>query len=89
MRSIMGYVDGAMNIDFERRESIRLGFFHEHRPEANLSSVAVRRDRDGIWFVDVGATGPVDLPASYSGLSVRVMQVPGTVNAVARADQVS
>ena len=86
----MCYMDGATDIDFERRESIRLGFFHEHRPQSSLSSVAVRRDRDlGVWFVDVGATGPVDLPASYGGLSVRVMQVPGTINAVARADQVS
>jgi hypothetical protein len=82
-------VDDAMNIDFQRRESIRLGFFHEHRPEPSLSSVAVRRDHAGSWFVDVGATGPIDLPASYGGLSVRVAQVPGTINAVARADQVS
>jgi len=79
-----------MDIDFEKRESIRLGFFREHRPQPSLSSVAVRRDRDlGVWFVDVGATGPVDLPASYGGLPVRVMQVPGTINAVARLDQVS
>ncbi|HTW43778.1 MAG TPA: hypothetical protein VMD79_15840 [Solirubrobacteraceae bacterium] len=83
-------MDGTTDIDFEMRESIRLGFFHEHRPQPSLSSVAVRRDRDlGVWFLDVGATGPVDLPASYHGLSVRVMQVPGTINAVAHANQVS
>jgi hypothetical protein len=84
----MRYMDAAMDIDFEERESIRLGFFSEHRPEPSLSSVAVRRDHDGIWFVDVGATGPINVPESYGGLSVRVMQVPGTINAVARVDQV-
>jgi hypothetical protein len=86
----MCYMDHSTDIDFERRESIRLGFFAEFEPQAGLSSVAVRRDRDqGVWFVDVGATDQVNLPASYSGLDVRVQRVPGMTNAVARLDRVS
>jgi hypothetical protein len=86
----MDDVNGMIDMAFERRESIRLGFFHEYRPQPSLSSVAVRRDRSlGIWFVDVGATGPIDLPTSYNGLDVRVSQVPRAINAVAPLAQVS
>ncbi len=69
-----------MHVDFYRRIARRLVF----------SSVAVRRDpeRRDAWFLDVGATGPVNVPSSYRGLTVRVKQAHGAINAVARLDQV-
>ncbi len=81
-------MSSVTDISPEERERIRLGFYRAHRAQASFSSVAVRRDRDkGVWFVDVGATAPVDLPNSYGGLEVRIKHVVGGVNAVARLDQ--
>jgi hypothetical protein len=85
----MKRVTGAIDIGSGEREQVRLDFYREHRAQAGLSSVAVRRDRErGVWFLDVGATGPVDVPPSYRRLAVRVKQAVGAVNAVARLDQV-
>lgn len=85
----MNRVSGVIDIGSGEREQIRLGFYREHRAQAGLSSVAVRRDGErGFWFLDVGATGPVDVPSSYRGLKVRVKQASGANNAVARFDQV-
>lgn len=79
----------ATEIGAAEREQIRLEFYRAQRTQPGLSSVAVRRDRQrGVWFLDVGATEPIDVPSSYRGLAVRVKQALGAFNAVARLDQI-
>lgn len=86
----MDSMTGTVAINAEERADIRLRFFREHRSLSGLSSVAVRRDRDaGQWFLDVAASGPLAVDASYMGLEVRVRTAPGAVNAVGPIDQVS
>ncbi|MGH2904492.1 MAG: hypothetical protein ACRDK7_13050 [Solirubrobacteraceae bacterium] len=81
-------VSSAVDITPDEREAIRVGFYRAHRAQGGLSSVAVRRDRErDLWFLDVGTTGPVDVPSVYRGLEVRIKHVAGGVNAVARLDQ--
>lgn len=71
------------DIGLGEREQIRLGFYRAHRAQSGFSSVAVRRDPEReAWFLDVGATGPVDVPSSYQGLEVRVRTTHGAINAV-------
>jgi hypothetical protein len=79
----------TVDITSEEREEIRLRFFREHRSQTGFSSVAVRRDREsGDWFLDVAATGALDVEPTYMGLEVRVKQTAGAVNAVGPIDQV-
>jgi hypothetical protein len=86
----MKRVSSLIDISPGEREQIRVDFYRAHRAQAGFSSVAVRRDpeRQDAWFLDVGATGPVDVPSSYRGFTVRVKQAHGAINAVARLDQV-
>jgi hypothetical protein len=86
----MTHMSSLIDVSPGEREQIRLDFYRAHRAQAGFSSVAVRRDpgRRDAWFLDVGATGPVDVPAGYRGLTVRVRQARGAINAVARLDQV-
>ncbi len=81
---------GLIDISPYERERTRLDFYHAHRAQAGFSSVAMRRDpeRQNAWFLDVGATGPMDVPPRYRGLTVRVKQVHGAMSAVARIHQV-
>ncbi len=84
----MKRVSSLIDIGSGEREQIRVDFYRTHREQACFSSVAVRRDpeRRDAWFLDVGATGPVDVPSRYHGLTVRVKQARGAINAVARLD---
>jgi hypothetical protein len=71
------------------RERIRLDFYREYRAQSGLSSVAVRHDaKQDSWFLDVGVTEPVKVPANYHGLEVRPKPASGAINAVAPSDQV-
>ncbi|HEY7952194.1 MAG TPA: hypothetical protein VID70_04350 [Solirubrobacteraceae bacterium] len=75
-------------MDSGGRERTRLDFYREFRAQEGLSSVAVRRDREqGLWFLDVGVTTPVNVPSQYHGLEVRSKQTFGAINAVALPDQ--
>ena len=79
----MCYMISAQSEARERNE-VRLGFYQAHSKQSGSPSVALRRDESrGIWFLDVGASGKVDLPSSYRGLEVRVQQTSRAVNAVA------
>jgi hypothetical protein len=81
-------MSSVTDISPDGRERIRLDFYRAYRAQDGVSSVGVRRDRErDLWFLDVGATAPVDLPSSYRGLEVRIKHVAGGVNAVARLDQ--
>ncbi len=82
----MKRVSSLIDISPGEREQIRLDFYRAHRGQAGFSSVSVRRDleRRDAWFLDVGATGPVNVPSRYRGLTVRVKQAHGAINAVAR-----
>jgi hypothetical protein len=84
----MGPVSRVVDISPHEREQIRLDFYRAHRAQPGFSSVAVRRDpeRDA-WYLDVGATAPVDVQPSYRGLEVRVRQALGAINAVASPDR--
>lgn len=64
----MKRVSSPIDISSDEREQIRLDFYRAHRAQAGFSSVAVRRDPEprAAWFLDVGATGPVDVPSSRS-----------------------
>ncbi len=78
-----------VEISPSERERVRVDFYRAYRGQARFSSVSVRRDPEkGGWFLDVGATGPVDLPPSFRGLTVRVKLAGGAINAVARLDAV-
>jgi hypothetical protein len=83
-------VSSLVDISPGEREQLRMDFYRAHRAQAGFSSVAVRRDpeRRDVWFLDVGVTGPVDVPACYRGLTVRVKHAYGAINAVACLDQV-
>jgi hypothetical protein len=73
----------VVEISSAEREQIRLAFYRAYRAQSAFSSVAVRRDEArGMWFLDVGATGPVDVPSTYRALEVRVKSALGAVNAV-------
>jgi len=85
----MDSMANTVDITSKEREEIRLRFFREHRSQAGFSSVAVRRDRESRdWFLDVAATGTVDVEPTYRGLEVRVRQTARAVNAVGPIDQV-
>ncbi len=74
----------SAQLQARERDEVRLGFYRAHKGQSGFSSVALRRDEDdGIWYLDVGATGEVDMPSSYRGLQVRVKQTSRAVNAVA------
>lgn len=89
MTSTMDSMANGVDITSKDREEIRLRFFRDHRSQAGFSSVAVRRDREtGDWFLDVGATGTLDVTPTYLGLEVRVKQTARAVNAVAPIDLV-
>jgi hypothetical protein len=76
------------DLDATERERIRLEFYRAHRVQPGFSSVALRRDAErDTWFLDVGATGPLDVPSNYRGLPVRVKQALDAINAVARLDR--
>jgi hypothetical protein len=81
-------VTSVAEISPGEREQLRLDFYRGHRGQSGFASVAVRRDAHGVWFLDVGATAPVDLPPTYRGLKVRTSRAAGAVNAVARPEQV-
>jgi hypothetical protein len=67
-----------------QREVIRLAFFREHRALHGFSSVAVRRDKvTNRYYLDVGVTSDVALPARYEGLEVRAARTASAVHAVA------
>ena len=85
-RATMKRVSSLIDISPGEREQIRLDFYRAHRGQAGFSSVSVRRDleRRDAWFLDVGATGPVNVPSRYRGLTVRVKQAHGAINAAAR-----
>jgi hypothetical protein len=86
---IMVHMGSAVDISLAEREGIRLEFYRAHRAQSAFSSVAVRRDPvQGVWFLDVGATGPVNVATTYRGLQVRVKPALAAVNAVARREQV-
>ena len=85
----MARMGNVVDISPAEREDIRLKFYRAHRAQSAFSSVAVRRDpAQGVWFLDVGATGPVKVPPTYRGLQVRVKSALAAVNAVARREQV-
>jgi hypothetical protein len=74
----------SAQIGVHERDEVRLGFYRAHKKQSGFSSVALRRDESrGVWFLDVGASGEVELPSSYRGLEVRVQQTSRAVNAVA------
>lgn len=74
----------SAELEAHERDEVRLGFYRAHSKQSGFSSVALRRDEGrGVWFLDVGASGKVDLPSSYRGLEVRVQQTSRAVNAVA------
>lgn len=82
-------MSNVTDISPSERERVRLGFYRAHRDQSGFSSVAVRRDPErSVWFLDVGAMAPVDVPSSYRGLEVRVRSARGAINAVAHLDQV-
>jgi hypothetical protein len=80
-------VTSALDISSGQRDEIRLRFFREHGDMPDLASVGIRRDEDGAWYLDVGATGPLNVPAVFAGLEVRVTQTARAVNAVAPFDR--
>jgi hypothetical protein len=80
----MRIMSSVIDITPQEREDIRLRFFREHASMPALASVGVRRSREsGAWYLDVGATGSLDVPSTFAGLQVRVRQTARAVNAVA------
>jgi hypothetical protein len=78
----------VVDISPAEREHVRVDFYRAHRRQEAFSSVAVRRDSErSAWFLEVGATGPVDVPQTYAGLAVRVKPALGAINAVGRLTQ--
>jgi hypothetical protein len=85
----MEHMNSITDISPREREEIRVDFYRAHRAQPGFSSVAVRRDPErDVWFLDVGATAPIDAPSSYRGLVVQVKSAVGAINAVGRLDQV-
>ncbi len=85
----MDSMSSVTDISSGEREQIRLSFYRAYRAQAGLSSVAVRHDAEqDAWYLDVGATAPVDVPSSYRGLQVRVRTTPGAINAVTHLNHI-
>lgn len=69
--------------DRREREAVRLGFFRRYRREPWFSSVSVRPDGSGAWYLSVGVTADPALEDTYEGLPIRPYRTASAVHAVA------
>jgi len=71
----------------KEKEQIRTDFFRLHSHDHGFASVAVRPEKGGGHYIDVGTTEGLELEESYHGLPVRMHSVSPAVNAVQAPNQ--